>query len=75
MSDGSGVVRGAFSYVDPRQQIRTVEYVADKNGFHPSLSHGPEESEAVRKATERHINLYNRIAERNSQPASVVSFD
>lgn len=73
VSDGSGVVRGAFSYVDPRQQIRTVEYVADKTGFYPTLSHQPEHTEAVRKATENHIHLYNRIAERNSQPAVVTS--
>lgn len=73
VSDGSGVVRGAFSYVDPRQQIRTVEYVADKTGFYPTLSHEPQHTEAVRKATENHINLYNHIAERNSHgPAAVV---
>lgn len=66
MSDGSGVVRGTFSYVDPRQQIRTVEYVADKTGFYPVLSHpqvAPKQSEAVRKATENHNRLYNQIAE------------
>lgn len=32
VGDGAGVVRGAFSYVDPRQQVRTVEYVADEQG-------------------------------------------
>lgn len=76
VSDGSGVVRGAFSYVDPRQQIRTVEYVADKTGFYPTLSHQPQvaqQTEAVRKATENHLHLYNRIAERNSHPAAEVS--
>lgn len=30
VSNGEGVVRGAFSYIDPRQEIRSVEYVADK---------------------------------------------
>lgn len=70
ISEGDGVVRGAFSYVDPRQQIRTVEYVADKTGFYPTLSHGPQHTEAVLKATENHINLYNKIAERNSHPPS-----
>lgn len=67
VSDGSGTVRGTFSYVDPRQQIRTVEYVADKSGFYPVLSHpaiAPQQSEAVRKATENHNRLYNQIAER-----------
>lgn len=69
VSDGSGVVRGAFSYIDPRQEIRTVEYVADKEGFHPILSHPieePKQSEAVKQATIRHIEQYNRIAERNA---------
>lgn len=32
VGDGSGTVRGAFSYVDPSQQVRTVEYVADEYG-------------------------------------------
>lgn len=66
VSDGSGVVRGTFSYVDPRQQIRTVEYVADKSGFYPVLSHpvvAPQQSEAVRKETEKHNRLFNQIAQ------------
>jgi len=69
VSDGSGVVRGTFSYVDPRQQIRTVEYVADKSGFYPLLSHPvlpPQQSEAVRKATDNHNRLYNQIAEQHA---------
>lgn len=69
VSDGSGVVRGAFSYIDPRQQIRSVEYVADKDGFHPILSHPnvvPQQSEAVKLATLRHFKLYNKIAEQNA---------
>lgn len=68
-SDGSGVVRGAFSYVDPRQQVRTVEYVADKDGFHPQVSPGdsePEQTEAVKQATFRHLKAFNRIAEKNA---------
>lgn len=32
VGDGSGTVRGAFSYVDPSHQVRTVEYVADEYG-------------------------------------------
>lgn len=70
VSDGNGVVRGAFSYIDPRQQIRTVEYVADKDGFHPQVSPGggggdPEQTEAVKQATLRHLKAFNRIAEQN----------
>lgn len=30
VSNGEGEVRGAFSYIDPRQEIRSVEYVANK---------------------------------------------
>lgn len=61
-------VRGAFSYVDPRNQVRTVEYVADQNGFYPQLSHPVQNTKAVDLATQRHFELYNKIAERNSDP-------
>lgn len=74
VSDGSGVVRGAFSYIDPRQEIRSVEYVADKDGFHPILSHqseAPQQSEAVKQATIRHFEQYNRIAEQNANVSTV----
>ncbi|XP_037033477.1 uncharacterized protein LOC119072378 [Bradysia coprophila] len=76
VSDGSGVVRGTYSYVDPRQQIRTVEYVADKSGFYPLLSHPvlpPQQSEAVRKATDNHNRLYNQIAEQHEHGEGFVS--
>lgn len=62
------LVRGAFSYVDPRNQVRTVEYVADQNGFYPQLSHPVQNTKAVDLATQRHLELYNKIAERNSDP-------
>lgn len=74
VSDGSGVVRGAFTYIDPRQQIRTVEYTADQDGFHPTVSLDgiaspgsgePQETEAVKLAKQRHFDIFNRIAERN----------
>lgn len=76
VSDGSGTVRGAFSYIDPRQEIRSVEYVADKDGFHPLLSHPsdePQQSEAVKQATLRHFDLYNRIAESRANVRHIVS--
>ncbi|XP_054738283.1 uncharacterized protein LOC129244586 [Anastrepha obliqua] len=66
VSDGSGVVRGAFSYVDPKNQLRTVQYVADKNGFHPQLSHEQEDTEAVKQAKQKHFSLYNRIAQEHA---------
>lgn len=69
VSDGSGVIRGAFSYVDPKNQVRTVQYVADEHGFHPQLSHELEDSEAVKAAKQKHINLYNRIAQEHAAGA------
>lgn len=71
VSDGKGTVRGAYSYIDPKQEIRSVEYVADKDGFRPVLSHPQveqQQSEAVQRATNRHIELYNRIAESHANP-------
>uniref|UniRef100_A0A1A9W0T3 Uncharacterized protein n=1 Tax=Glossina brevipalpis TaxID=37001 RepID=A0A1A9W0T3_9MUSC len=66
VSDGTGVVRGAFSYVDPKNQVRTVQYVADEHGFHPQLSHELEDSEAVKAAKQKHFDLYNRIAQEHA---------
>ncbi|XP_049879012.1 cuticle protein 16.8-like [Pectinophora gossypiella] len=70
VSDGSGVIRGQFSYVDPRQKIRTVQYVADKEGFHPLLSdplpEHPVDSESVARAKDRHYQLYQKIAEEHA---------
>ncbi|EDW36201.1 GL16807 [Drosophila persimilis] len=66
VSDGSGVIRGAFSYVDPKNQVRTVQYVADENGFHPQLSHKLEDSAAVKAAKRRHFDAYNRIAQEHA---------
>ena len=67
VSDGSGVVRGKFAYVDPRNKIRSVEYVADQQGFHPVLSDVPPEhpadSESVALAKDRHFQLYAKIAQ------------
>ncbi|XP_045503167.1 cuticle protein 16.8-like [Colias croceus] len=67
VSDGSGVVRGTFSYVDPRQKVRTVDYIADREGFHPVLSdplpEHPRDSESVAQAKDKHFALYAQIAE------------
>ncbi|CAG9103712.1 unnamed protein product [Plutella xylostella] len=66
VSDGSGVVRGTYSYVDPGHKVRRVDYVADREGFHPVLSHAPPEhpvdSDAVAQAKLRHHELYEKIA-------------
>lgn len=71
VSDGSGVVQGSFSYVDPRNQVRTVEYIADAHGFYPRLSHvpkAPEQTAAVQRATNKHHALYAKIAEERANP-------
>lgn len=73
VSNGQGVVKGSYSYVDPNQEIRTVDYVADEHGFRPTLSHEPQpqrQSAAVRLATERHAALYNSIAQAHANPPS-----
>lgn len=50
-----------------------MEYVADENGFHPQLSHPVQNTKAVELANQRHFALYNKIAERNSDPNYVQS--
>ncbi|XP_052865799.1 uncharacterized protein LOC128272105 [Anopheles cruzii] len=69
VSDGNGVVRGSFSYVDPRNQVRTVDYTADAHGFYPVLSHlpkSPQQTEAVARAQEKHHALYAKIAQQHA---------
>ncbi|KAF5292061.1 hypothetical protein FQR65_LT11327 [Abscondita terminalis] len=66
ISDGTGTIKGSYSYVDPRHQIRTVEYVADKNGFHPILNKNPSpvpaDTPIVALAKQKHLQQYNEIA-------------
>nr|CAD7406457.1 unnamed protein product [Timema cristinae] len=69
-SDGNGVVRGSFAYVDPRHQIRMVEYVADKNGFHPVLSNPVADTPIVAAAKQHHADLFQRIAEEHARIAA-----
>lgn len=62
---------GMFSYVDPRQKIRTVEYIADQNGFHPILITNPtQDTTAVQNAKAKHYVLYNQIAAQHQMSAS-----
>ncbi|KAF4519429.1 hypothetical protein B566_EDAN008656 [Ephemera danica] len=64
--DESGVVRGEFAYIDPRHRVRTVQYVADANGFHPIVDGGvvkvPVDTPVVAAAKQRHLALKERIA-------------
>ncbi|XP_052122471.1 cuticle protein 10.9-like [Frankliniella occidentalis] len=61
-SDGSGVVKGQYSYVDPRFKVRTVDYVADAHGFHAQLSDPVRDTPTVAAAKQRHHDLFARIA-------------
>ncbi|KAB0791296.1 hypothetical protein PPYR_03096 [Photinus pyralis] len=72
ISTGDGVVKGTYSYVDPRHQIRTVDYIADKQGFRAVLNHSPlplpVDSPVVAAAKERHLQQYNAIAHSHQAP-------
>lgn len=74
--DGSGTIHGSYSFIDPKHKIRRVDYVADKNGFHPSLINyedtirQPVDSEAVKLAKERHFQLYDKLADANAHGVS-----
>ena len=53
---------GLYTYVDPRQEIRAVEYTADKNGFHPILNiPAARDTPAVIAARSRHLKLFNEV--------------
>merc|ERR1711971_330734 len=73
--ESEGVIRGSYAYLDPNQEWRQVQYVADQDGFHvdPSVlpvaspvSH-PHDTAAVSQAKLQHQELYDAIALRNSQ--------
>ncbi|XP_050459140.1 uncharacterized protein LOC126855492 [Cataglyphis hispanica] len=75
--NGDGIIHGIYSYVDPKYKVRTVEYKADENGFHPTLINfddtfaQPADSEAVKLAKEKHMRLYQKIAEANAHNVSI----
>ncbi|KRT80766.1 Insect cuticle protein, partial [Oryctes borbonicus] len=75
ISDGD-VVQGTYSYVDPKFQIRTVDYVADKDGFHPVLNFSPpplpQDSAAVAQAKQRHLADFNAIASSHQSGQVIV---
>ena len=48
--------------MDPRQEIRAVEYTADKEGFHPVLNiPAAIDTPAVMAARSRHLKLFNEV--------------
>ncbi|XP_014601840.1 PREDICTED: cuticle protein 16.8 [Polistes canadensis] len=75
--DGSGSIYGSYSFVDPKYKVRRIDYVADQNGFHPSLINyedtlrQPVDSEAVKLAKERHFRLYEKLAEANAHDVAI----
>jgi hypothetical protein len=50
-----------------------VNYIADQSGFYPQLSHEVKNTKAVEDEKNRHIALYNKIAESNLQPVPNVN--
>ncbi|CAG9770375.1 unnamed protein product [Ceutorhynchus assimilis] len=76
VSDGNGVVQGSYAYVDPKLQIRKVDYIADRNGFHilnlnpPSA---PNDTPVVAAAKHRHLVQYAKIADAHQRTQEVAS--
>lgn len=70
------IVAGSYSYVDPNHKIRTVDYIADKEGFHPfSNRHVPDvpsDTPVVAAAKEKHLLRYNSIKQAH-ETAPVVA--
>ncbi|XP_012153879.1 uncharacterized protein LOC100883351 [Megachile rotundata] len=70
--DSAGHVQGSYSFIDPKHKVRTVQYTADKAGFHAYLINyedtlaQPVDSEAVKLGKEKHFRLYQKIAEANT---------
>ena len=59
-----------FAYVDPRHQVRTVEYVADSQGFHPVLSNPVADTPTVAAAKANHHELFAKIAAEHARIAA-----
>ncbi|XP_063227864.1 cuticle protein 16.8 isoform X2 [Bacillus rossius redtenbacheri] len=68
--DGSGRVYGSYAYVDPRFQVRQVDYVADEQGFHPVLSNPVADTPVVAGAKLRHEQLFQSIAAEHARIAA-----
>lgn len=59
------LIAGSYSYIDPNHRIRTVEYIADKEGFHPVTNEHvaavPLDTPVVAAAKQQHLQKYNAI--------------
>ncbi|XP_056640128.1 uncharacterized protein LOC130447366 [Diorhabda sublineata] len=78
ISDGSGVVQGSYSYVDPRHKIRKVEYTADKYGFHPITNDNvpdlPSDTPIVAAAKVNHLQKYAAIVQEQQSAPNHIKF-
>jgi len=75
--DGSGQIRGSYTYLDPNWTWQTIKYQADPDGGFrilegSTLGMRPKDTVAVKKAKEEHAALFKMIAKRNQQPAEVA---
>lgn len=62
LSPNSKYISGLYTYVDPKQEIRAVEYLADKDGFHPKLNiPGSVDTPVVAAAKARHLKLFDKV--------------
>lgn len=70
------IFTGSYSYVDPNYRIRTVDYVADKLGFHPVTNQHvpdlPSDTPVVAAAKERHLLKYNAIKQAHELAPGVI---
>merc|ERR1711983_617254 len=74
--DGTGKVRGSYTYLDPNWTWQTIKYVADPDGGFrimegSTLGLLPKDTAAVQKAKAEHDALFQMIAQRNSVPPAV----
>lgn len=70
--DGSGQIRGSYTYLDPNWTWQTIKYQADPDGGFrilegSTLGVRPKDTAAVQKAREEHETLFKMIALRNQQ--------
>merc|ERR1711862_451088 len=70
--DGTGQIRGSYTYLDPNWTWQTIKYMADPDGGFrilegSTLGVRPKDTAAVQKAREEHEALFKMIALKNQQ--------